>query len=73
MSADITIEGETWRYRLTAAEYAEWDKYADTHTHLFSGISYQAILTMFLHHHRAGHDLNAQFERNKINQNHTEP
>jgi len=65
MSADITIEGETWSYKLTADEYAAWDKYADSHAWLFSHGSYEGILRMFLSHLRIGCDLNAVFERNR--------
>ncbi len=62
--SDVIIEGETWRYSLSAAEYAAWDIYANTHPWLFHGQgSYEGILRMFLSHYRLGYDLNAMFAK----------
>lgn len=66
MSGEVAIEGETWRYRLTAAEYAAWEKYAESHPWLFQKGSTEGILRMFLSHLRIGCDLNAVYERNLI-------
>ena len=53
-----TIIGETWSLTLTDNEYSAWDIYADSHSWLFNGISYEPILVMFLSHFRHGINLN---------------
>lgn len=63
MNAKVTIKGEGWFCSLTQAEYAAWDKYAETHPWLFA-LGYEAVLRMFLANLRNGCDLNACYERN---------
>ena len=47
----VTIEGETWHATLTPDEFAEWERYANTHEWLLNW-SYAATLTMFLFNFR---------------------
>lgn len=53
----VVIQGQTFEARLTQEEYREWVKYDDKHPHL-EGISYEAVLNMFLSHFRRGINLN---------------
>lgn len=58
----LVVEGETWRYRLTAEEYAEWVKYDTAHSWL-GQVGYEPVLRMFLTNYRSGVNLNQPLKR----------
>jgi hypothetical protein len=54
----VTLSGETWSVEMTDEEWQEYDKYANAHPWLISGIGDGAIANMFLSHFRRGINLN---------------